>query len=310
MNMHKILTRFALATACLAMATSCDTNDYESTESGVQYKYIEKGEGEQPSQGKVIVMKFEYATSDGKTFFDSKELENGNTTMVYDTTMMGQKGSIEEVISMLQVGDSVEAKVNADTFFKKTFNQEALPDSITKEESITFHIRLVEVADSEEYFGRKAREQAEVDNKAIEEYISNNDIKDVQKADSGLRYMITKEGEGKKIEAGDSVKIDYIGYLLDGTIFDSSIEEKAREGDVYMEGRNYAPLDLIYGRTNFIAGWNEGIGYLSKGDEATLIIPSGMAYGPQARSKQIGPNSVLIFELFVREVKENNNGAN
>lgn len=308
--MYKILTRVALAVFCLAFTISCDSNDYETTESGVQYKYIEKGEGEQPSQGKVVVMKFEYATSEGKTFFDSKDLPQGNTTIVYDTTMMGQKGSIEEVISMLQVGDSVEAKVDASTFFQKTFNEETLPDSILAEETITFHIRLVEIAEREEYFGRVAREQAETDDKAIEAYINDKNLQNVQKADSGLRYMITKEGDGKKIEQGDSVKIDYIGYLLDGTIFDSSIEDKAREGDVYMEGRNYAPLDLMYGRTRFIAGWNEGIGYLTEGDEATLIIPSGQAYGPQARSKQIGANSILVFELFVREVKENTNEAN
>ncbi|MFA0962173.1 FKBP-type peptidyl-prolyl cis-trans isomerase [Roseivirga sp. BDSF3-8] len=308
--MHKIFRQAAFAVMALAAATSCDTKEYETLESGVQYKYIEEGEGASPSHGKVVVMKFAYTADDGDEFFSSSEMPNGNTVMVYDSTMMGQKGSIEEIISMMQVGDSVEAKVGAETFFKKTFNMDQLPDTVKAEENITFNIRLVEVADQQEYAERMSREQTQKDETAIEEYIAENNMEGLEKTESGLRYVITEEGDGPEVEQGDSVKINYTGYLLDGTVFDSSIEETAREAGVFMEGRPYEPIGLQYGITRFIPGWNEGIGYLSEGDKATLIIPSALAYGNQRRSAQIGPNSILVFELSVTEVKKNTDTAN
>jgi FKBP-type peptidyl-prolyl cis-trans isomerase len=115
--------------------------------------------------------------------------------------------------------------------------------------------------------------------------------------------MVTKETSGEKPEAGDTVKVNYIGKLIDGTVFDTSYEDVAREAGIYNEQRQYNPIEIPIGRGRVIRGWDEGIMLLNEGSEATLYIPSGLAYGPRAAGAAIPANSSLIFDVELVEVK-------
>ncbi len=99
---------------------------------------------------------------------------------------------------------------------------------------------------------------------------------------SGLRYVINKEGEGPRVPVDSTVSVHYHGTLLDGTVFDSSIE---RGGE--------APQFKL---ASLIPGWQEGIRLLNKGSKATLYIPSKLAYGDHELPK-IKANSVLKFDV-------------
>lgn len=98
---------------------------------------------------------------------------------------------------------------------------------------------------------------------------------------SGLQYEILEEGEGETPAASDTVTVHYTGRLLDGTVFDSSVErgEPAR-----------FPLNRV------IPGWTEGLQLMSPGARFRFWIPASLAYGEQA-PPQIGPNQVLDFEV-------------
>ncbi len=99
---------------------------------------------------------------------------------------------------------------------------------------------------------------------------------------SGLQYEIITEGNGPKPVASDTVKVDYVGTLLDGSKFDSSIDR----GE-----------PAIFPLGNVIPGWTEGIQLMPVGSTYKLYIPSGLAYGEYGSSGGIAPNATLIFEV-------------
>ncbi|WP_180058420.1 FKBP-type peptidyl-prolyl cis-trans isomerase [Acinetobacter sp. YH12227] len=105
---------------------------------------------------------------------------------------------------------------------------------------------------------------------------------------SGLQYLTTKEGTGKQPQATSVVKVHYTGKLVDGTIFDSSVER----GE---------PIEFPLNQV--IPGWTEGLQLMKEGGKATLYIPANLGYGAQGVPGTIPPNSTLIFDVELIEVK-------
>ncbi|MCU0446517.1 MAG: FKBP-type peptidyl-prolyl cis-trans isomerase [Microscillaceae bacterium] len=141
----------------------------------------------------------------------------------------------------------------------------------------------------------QAKKQKETDKKLIADYAQKKKIKPTITA-SGLNYVITQEGSGETPKPNDVVKVNYVGKLLDGKVFDTSYEKEAKAANVYNKSREYKPLEFPLGTGSVIRGWDEGIALLKKGGKATLIIPSEIAYGQQNLGT-IPANSVLVFEV-------------
>jgi len=100
---------------------------------------------------------------------------------------------------------------------------------------------------------------------------------------SGLKYIVTKKGNGEKPKSGVMVKVNYTGKFTDGKVFDSSIPRGT-------------PFEFIVGAGRVIKGWDEAVLTMSKGEKRTLIIPPALAYGPDGMGP-IPPNSTLIFDV-------------
>lgn len=130
-------------------------------------------------------------------------------------------------------------------------------------------------------------DQAQIDQNAIINYLIENKI-DAEKTESGIYYSITKEGNGKHPTAEDAVNVHYHGTVLDGTVFDSSVDRG--------EPIEF-PLDGV------IKGWTEGIPLLQEEGKGILYIPSGLAYGANPpQGGKIKPNDPLIFEVELLDV--------
>jgi hypothetical protein len=102
--------------------------------------------------------------------------------------------------------------------------------------------------------------------------------------ESGLKYIVIKEGNGKKAEKGSSVEVHYTGTLVDGKKFDSSLDRGV-------------PFEFILGEGQVIKGWDEGIALMKVGGKMKLIIPPDLAYGNRAIGDLIPANSTLIFDV-------------
>lgn len=131
------------------------------------------------------------------------------------------------------------------------------------------------------------------DNKTLgREFLEQNAKNDsVVQTESGLQYMVLKEGTGAKPGPTDEVTVHYTGKLLNGTVFDSSVERG--------EPATF-PLDKV------IPGWTEGLQLMSEGAKYRLFIPSELAYGSKGAGDQILPNSTLIFDVELIKVNKKN----
>ncbi len=131
------------------------------------------------------------------------------------------------------------------------------------------------------------------------------------KLESGLEITFTKEANGEKPKPTDVVNLYYAGFFADGRIFDTNIEETAKEFDVYNEQRaadprGYAPIPMPYSPdARMIPGFREGVQQMKVGDKAILFIPSHLAYGERG-NRGIPPNTDLIFEIEMVSIKDPN----
>ena len=132
-------------------------------------------------------------------------------------------------------------------------------------------------------------EKAAANLKAGEEFLAANKNKPgVVALPSGLQYEVITEGTGTKPLASNKVTCHYHGTLIDGTVFDSSV--KRGQPATF-------PLNAV------IKGWTEGLQLMPTGSKWRFFIPSHLGYGDRQVSAQIGPNSTLIFEVELLDVK-------
>lgn len=131
--------------------------------------------------------------------------------------------------------------------------------------------------------GLRNKEKAENNLKAGEAFLEENKSKEgVVTLPSGLQYLVLTEGTGAKPTAANRVTCHYHGTLIDGRIFDSSVQR----------GQPATfPLNQV------IAGWTEGLQLMGVGSKYRFFIPSGLGYGNRQVGSDIGPNSVLIFDV-------------
>lgn len=139
---------------------------------------------------------------------------------------------------------------------------------------------------------RQQQQQAagEKNKREGEAFLAANKTKEgVVTLPSGLQYKVLKKGTGQSPTMTDKVKVHYHGTLIDGTVFDSSVQR----GE---------PISLPVG--GVIRGWSEALQLMKVGDKWRLFIPSELAYGPRGAGNVIGPNSVLVFDVELLDIEK------
>lgn len=131
--------------------------------------------------------------------------------------------------------------------------------------------------------------KAEENQAKADAFLAENKEKEgVITTETGLQYKILSEGSGASPEATDVVRVHYTGKLLDGEVFDSSVE-RGEPAEFPVNG--------------VISGWTEALQMMKTGGKWELYIPPQLGYGPRGSGQQIGPNEALIFEVELLEVK-------
>ena len=139
-----------------------------------------------------------------------------------------------------------------------------------------------------DYFMNLQKERLELNKKAGEEFLNINKGKaGVVTLPSGLQYQVLKHGEGAKPTASDKVKCHYHGTLINGTVFDSSVQR----GE-----------PAVFGVSQVIPGWVEALQLMPVGSKWRLFIPSNLAYGEHGAGDAIEPNSALVFDVELLDI--------
>lgn len=172
----------------------------------------------------------------------------------------------------------------------KTINPEAFVKAIND----TFVGEMPEMMPDEankilESFMEKANQGEAKENleSGLEFLAKNRSKKDVVELPSGLQYQVLKDGEGDLPSLTDEVKCHYHGSLIDGTVFDSSVERGQ---------------PAVFPVNGVIQGWVEALQLMSVGSKWRLFIPPELGYGEQGAGGVIGPNSTLVFDVELLEI--------
>lgn len=147
----------------------------------------------------------------------------------------------------------------------------------------------------QEFFMQLEKEMQEANQKAAkqnreigEAFLSENAKREgVKTTAGGLQYEVLESGNGAQPTANDRVEVHYTGKLIDGTVFDSSVERG---------------VPATFGVTQVIPGWVEALQLMHEGDQWRLYIPSDLAYGPNGAGGLIGPDTTLIFDVQLLRV--------
>lgn len=141
----------------------------------------------------------------------------------------------------------------------------------------------------QDFFSRKAEEQAKAAKAEGENFLAENAKKEgVKTLPSGLQYKVLRDGDGRKPSATDKVECHYEGTLINGEVFDSS----------YRRGET-----ATFGLNQVIKGWTEGLQLMQEGAKYRFFIPYNLAYGEHGAGQSIPPYAALIFDVELIKVK-------
>ncbi|MBK9284669.1 MAG: FKBP-type peptidyl-prolyl cis-trans isomerase [Sphingobacteriaceae bacterium] len=311
--MKKIYSILAVTSALSLIFSGCTNSSdsqfegYTRAENGLLYKYFNHTEGENPQIGDNLSLNYQFRLiSNDSVLMESKNgTQNGSAFAEINLQRSTFVGSLEDGLLMLCKGDSASFIVPADSFFRKTMGMGELPNFVKAGDFIKANMKVGEIIPQKMMEERRQKQMAEREAKmkemsaleqpALDKYLADNKIT-TKANESGLIFVSQKKGSGANAKAGDMVEVNYTGTLLDGTVFDTSIESTAKANNLYNPQRPYEPIKFQLGVGQVIPGWDEGIALLNKGAKAKFIIPSKIGYGENAAGT-IPPFSTLVFEV-------------
>ena len=276
---------------------------------GIEYAFIKEGKEKAPN-GEYLLYNLVITTGSDSVIYSTVDQPFPGYLMANDT--ITPTNGMDEIFLNLRQGDSIAFESTAKIIFGDNFPPFLQPEDVVKVRLGAFEI--MDQTEIEAFFNQtmeaeevkraeRAKELVVEEAKTIEAYVAEKGLT-ANKTESGLYYVIEEEGTGDAITPGTTMYVDYAGYLMDGTLFDTSIESLAKENNVYNAQREYTPLPVNVGMGQVIPGWDEGLLLLKNGSKAKFLIPSPLAYGENGAGGLIGPNAILVFDVEVKDVQK------
>jgi FKBP-type peptidyl-prolyl cis-trans isomerase len=286
---HKIKLLIILGGVMLFNSCSSPFPEYESTQSGIYYKYHKIGEEkEQPSYTDYVTVNIKYKTIKDSIFFEAKRR--------FQINKPNYLGAIDECFTMLSVGDSASFVLLTEPFFKQTL-QQTVPSFLSSNQYFIVDVEMLDFISEEQFVKEKEEFLAWIEDFAIYEKTKLNNYlsdctNDYQMDGQGLYKMIIDEGDSLTVKAGDTLVLDYEGRFMNGKIFDSTIKRKRT-------------FEYIYGTEwQVIKGMEIAVSKMKMGEKSIFILPSELAFGQQGNSNgAIPPFSTLIYEIKLIQIR-------
>ncbi|MFN3315351.1 MAG: FKBP-type peptidyl-prolyl cis-trans isomerase [Raineya sp.] len=261
--------------------------EWKTTEKGVKYRTIKANPKNRKAKiGEII--NFNIAIYNGK---DSVLMKSTSSQINWQgkETERDLRTTPIEVLTSANEKDSLEVWVSLDTLRKY---EGQLNPIVDVGNHLKYYLKINSIRSNQELQAEKEQKEKVQKTKEIKEiqaYLKKNKL--IAKAyPSGLHIVTLSKGSGAKPQKEQTVVAHYTGKLLSGTKFDSSLDRNR-------------PFEFKIGMGQVIKGWDEGFAELQAGTKAILLIPSAMGYGERGAGRDIPPNSVLVFEVELLEVK-------
>lgn len=306
-NYKPLILVLALITG-VSTISSCQKTKVTEKDA-IEYTYIKEGT-DKPTKDQFILFNLEVFDLNDSLIISN--LKDPVPQFLPGNDSISPQSGIEEILFGLRKGDSITFQIPAKFIFG-----EFPPEGIQGDQQLKVFLGAFDIKSQQEMEvligeARKkefeqAAERAKTlmveESKTIEAYIAKNNL-NAQKSQNGLYYIIEKPGVGPETTPGTTMYVNYAGYLLDGTLFDTSWPDLAKENNKFDERNPYQPLRVNVGMGEVIPGWDEGLMLLKKGSKAKFIIPSPLGYGEQGAGPMIPANSILIFDVEVTDIQK------
>ncbi|MCX6245722.1 MAG: FKBP-type peptidyl-prolyl cis-trans isomerase [Bacteroidetes bacterium] len=273
-----------LMTAFTFHGFSQEFQGFSKTPTGLYYKLYKTGKDTlKPRIGDYVEFNMIYhgkARGKDSVFFDSRTQKSGATVKFFLPPPSFQ-GDLNEGIPMMVVGDSAVFAVNADSLFFKAFKMKKRPAEIDSNQYFYFHLQLLSLRTEEQMIFQEEKD--------IKKYVEDNKIQERPNS-MGLYIIESVKGEGRKVDSGCQVKMNYRVSLLDGKELFSSFERPD-------------PVMCTYGQPIDRPGFEFGLGTLKMGSKAKLIVPSSLAFGKRGKGTIVEPYTALVYDVEILDVK-------
>src|SRR5215831_4562170 len=196
------------------------TDGFSKTPNGLWYKIVIDAHKPKAQPGDIIKLNLVYSTQKDSVLFST--FEPGVGPAQFSVSAPTFNGDPMEGFAMLGQGDSAIFLMSTDSAYK---NQAEMPPFAKKGQFIKISVNVLSAMSKEEYEKKQKEEaamQTELESKTIEDYLAKNNLK-AQRTASGIYYVITKDGDGPRVQTGQTVTLNYTAKLLDGKIVDSSL---------------------------------------------------------------------------------------
>lgn len=286
-----LVAAFIAASVPMFIVFAGNGDGFKTTPNGLQYRIIKDNKARKAVTGDFMKMHMMYKTDKDSLLFSTRDMNHGEPLEI-PVTEPQFKGDAAEGFKMLGTGDSAEFKMPVDSIFKN----QPMPEFAKPGGFIHLFVSVVSVQSAQEREAAQKAEAAEsmkADEDKIKSYIETNKLT-AKQTESGLYYVVEKQGDGPKVNAGQKVTVNYTGMLLNGEKFDSNVDPKFN---------HVQPFEFQVGVGQVIKGWDEGLMLFNKGGKGKLIIPAALGYGSRGAGAAIPPNSILVFDVEVVDIK-------
>lgn len=282
----KIFTLSILAVLLAVTASSCKYKGFKKDrKTGIYYKFY----GETNDTAVMPV------TGDYVGFIITLHTKDSTLIPTMPNEMLMDSlydGDIFSAIRMMHIGDSATFILDGKRFYEEMMQTRDYPFG---KEPLYLDLKLYGRLSNEQYMQLKAEYESLLEAKAAAEdtlildYVKTHKIKESPTED-GIYYIPSQKGTGPQPQIMDQVEVHYTGKLLDGTVFDSSLDREE-------------PFSFRLGAREVIPGWEKAVAMMHVGEKATFIIPSPLAYGERG-NYGIPPYTPLIFEIELLKIVE------
>lgn len=281
------MKQFSIVIYLMLSSVFINAQAWIKTDDATVFKYITKNEQGRQVKPNMILLADLFGTAIKANGTGDTVIFNSvsNDKPFYIPT---EQPGLQKVFYQLHQGDSVIIKIIADSFYSKTFNS-PLPSYIAKGSVVNLYFHVQEALTKEE-IEQKAKEQNSVaiknDSFLVLKYITKN--KGFKKLASGLFFKkLVANSKGMPTQNGAMLSVNYKGWLIDGDVFD--------------ENKNAPPFKFVLGMKQVIAGWEQGLKQMKKGETYQLVIPWYLAYGSQGNGP-IPPFTSIVFNIQLIEI--------
>ncbi len=295
--MKKILLAAATLLMVTSLSTSCGKGKlkgFSQTETGLNYKFHVKSDSERAQIGDIIVAEIWVYLGDSLQYTNA-----GMPEAMFQVMESQHGGDMMEAMQLVGKGDSVTFAFNLDTLRK--YNP-GMPED--DNQYLIYTIKVDGTYTQAEFETKLETDRVEGEAKEaaeLEAYVKEKGITVKPNAD-GVYVIVKTQGTGAVAAKGKTIGLNYTGSLLNGKVFDTSLEDVAQENDLYNAQRPYTPLEFAVGQGQVIPGMDNAVTGMKIGTKATLVIPSKSAYGSR-NTPTIPAFSTLVFDIEVMSVK-------